>query len=187
MPRSRIDLDAVVAAAIGLVDRDGMEALTLSNVAEVLEVRPSALYTHVDGTRHLHYVIAVRATHTLTTQVRNAAVGVAGRDAVLSAANAYQQFAAQHPGQYEATLAPPSGDDGALADACAELVDVLALVLQGLGLTDDLADAAATSMRSTLHGFMALGSVDGSGAASDEFLDRFDRVVELLITGLVRD
>ncbi|MEM7272918.1 MAG: TetR-like C-terminal domain-containing protein [Actinomycetota bacterium] len=192
MPRSRIDRDAVLAAALGVVDAGGLEALTLSNVAEVLEVRPSALYTHVDGTSHLHYVVAVRATTDLTAQVRDAAVGVAGAEALLSMANAYQAFAAEHPGWYAATLAPPpaEGDDG-LDQACADLLGVMAAVMRGLGLSEDACQAAAVSMRAGLHGFVALQpprrEAGGTGRAApgdDASVSHFTHLVEALIRGL---
>ena len=181
MPRSRIDLDAVIAAAVALIDAGGMEALTLSNVAEVLEVRPSALYTHVDGTRHLHYVVAVAATDNLTSTVRDAAVGVAGRDAVTSVAHAYHGFAMQHPGQYAATVAPPTGDDRELARASDDLLAVLSAVLRGLGIDGPRSTAAAVSMRSSLHGFLALGPVDGR---PDDDGGHFELLLEMLIAGL---
>lgn len=180
MPRTRIDLDAVVTAAVALVDRAGMDALTLSNVAEELEVRPSALYTHVESVRHLHYVVAVQATSNLTATVRTAALGVSGDRALRSVAAAYREFATEHPGQYAATLAPPATEDEELEAAGRELLEVLTLVLRGLGLAGGEAAGAALSMRSMLHGFLALQAY--GGAARDA--EHFDQIVGVLVQGL---
>ena len=181
MARSRIDFDTVVNTALQLADQQGLGALTLSNVAEVLEVRPSALYTHIDGADHLHYVVAVTATNNLTNAVRNAAIGVAGRDAVESTVLAYHQFATDHPGQYRATLAPPTGEDDHLDTACSDLLDVFQLVLAGLGLNHAEADAAAVSMRSTLHGFMAL---QPTSRQTGDMSQHVQTLTNLLLDGL---
>ena len=180
MPRTRIDLDSVIAAAIELVDTDGLTSLTLSNVAHALDVRPSALYTHVDGAGHLHYVVAVAATDNLTTAIRNAAIGVAGHDAVIAVARAYHGFARQYPGQYAATLAPPATDDVDLDEACASLLDVLGLVFRSLGLTEAQASGAAISLRSTLHGFLALQL-----AADNQAVSQIDLLLDALLHGLM--
>lgn len=182
MARTRIDLAAVIDAAVELVDRSGIEALTLTNVADELEVRPSALYTHVDNVRHLHYVVAVTATTNLTATVRDAALGVAGDRALRSVATAYRRFAAQHPGQYAATLAPPTVEDEDLRAACAELLEVLAVVLRNIGLPERDAAGAAVSMRSMLHGFLALQPVSATDVD-----DHFEHVVGVLVAGLGSD
>ena len=181
MARAKIDLDTVLAAACDLIDHGGLDNLTLSNVAEALGVRPSALYTHVDGAGHLHHVVAVHATAGLAAHVRNAAVGVAGEDAIRSIALAYREFALRHPGQYAALVAPPMADGDALADASASLNEVLALALRSLGMVDGAATRAATSLRSTLHGFVALEAID----AHDVDGEHFEYVVALMVRGLV--
>lgn len=175
MARIRIDLDQVLAAAVLIVDRGGLGDLSLSSVALHLGVRPSALYTHVEGSDGLHYVVAVNATNLLITSVRNAAVGVAGRDALLSMAMAYREFAVDHPGQYASTLVPPTLDHSELVRANAELVALLAQVFATLGWEHQQAQAAARALRTGLHGFVALEVIGGTG--DDE---HFAHLVELL-------
>ncbi len=180
MARTRIDNAGVIEAACSLADAGGLDALTLSAVAEVLGVRPSALYTYVDGAGHLHHVVAIQATHNLTDHVRRAAIGVAGENAVRAMAEAYRQFARSHPGQYAALVAPPDAVDDQLRVASQSLQDLLVTVLAGLGLDDDIARQAATSMRSMLHGFVALETV----AAHEVDADHFESVVTAMVLGL---
>ncbi|NNF53646.1 MAG: WHG domain-containing protein [Acidimicrobiales bacterium] len=175
MARIRIDLEQVLAAAVVIVDRGGLAELSLSSVALHLGVRPSALYTHVAGSDGLHYVVAVHATTRLTSSVRNAAVGVAGRDALLSMALAYREYAVAHPGQYAATLVPPTDDHSELVRANAELVALLAQVFATLGCEHAQAQAAAQALRTGLHGFVAL---EVTGAKGDD--EQFAHLVDLL-------
>ena len=108
MARGRILPGGVVDTAIVLIDREGFEALSLSAVAEVLRVRPSALYGHVGGLDQLRDRIAVTATNHLTSAVGAAAMGVAGSNALDAIGHAYRGFAHGHPGQYSAILRPAS-------------------------------------------------------------------------------
>ena len=47
--RGRLSRQRILAAALQLVDLDGLEALTMRRLAEQLKVDPMSLYNHVDG------------------------------------------------------------------------------------------------------------------------------------------
>ncbi|MFC8045662.1 TetR/AcrR family transcriptional regulator [Nocardia sp. NPDC057353] len=48
-PRPAVDVDAVIAAAIALADRDGLAGVSIRAVAAELGLRPMSLYTYVPG------------------------------------------------------------------------------------------------------------------------------------------
>lgn len=52
-PERGLDIDAVVAAAIDLADREGLEAVTMRRVAEALGVGAMTLYTYIPGKAEL--------------------------------------------------------------------------------------------------------------------------------------
>jgi AcrR family transcriptional regulator len=52
-PRPGLSVERIVRAAIGIADRDGLEAVTMRRLADSLAVRPMALYTYVPGKREL--------------------------------------------------------------------------------------------------------------------------------------
>jgi AcrR family transcriptional regulator len=160
--RQRLSRDALTAVALLLVDESGYDALTLSAVAEQLQVGPSALYTHCGGLDGLRHVTAVAATNNLAGHVREAAIGTAGGDAVNSVAHAYRDFTLDHPGQFAATLRPPRANDDELVQADQAITDVFALVYIAMGLTPPESGLAARSIRSAVHGFLALEHNSGT-------------------------
>lgn len=180
MVRRRLDAALVGSAAAQVVDDLGLSGLSLSAVAAALDVRPSALYTHVDNGAQLHHVVAVLAARDLAEAVRRSVTGVSGPAAVRAAATAYRRYALDHPGRYEAMLSPPTRRDEGLEAACADLQNVLVAVLAGAGLSAGRAVVVATSLRSTLHGFVAL---EAAGAHAVES-DHFDSLVEMLVATL---
>ncbi|MDY7100300.1 MAG: TetR-like C-terminal domain-containing protein [Actinomycetota bacterium] len=180
-PRERLTLGGVTEAAIGLVDTSGFEALSLSSLAAELGVRPSALYTYVEGLDGLRYTVAVASTENLTVAVRNAAIGTAGDDALEAIGGAYRGFALGHPGQFASTLLPPRAPNDDLARANRGVLDVFVLVYGAMGLEPDRAHLAARSTRSAIHGFLALEHTAGSTATHDA---EYQHLLETLRRGL---
>lgn len=156
MPRQRVNLTEVTVTAVTIVDRDSFDALSLTAVAGELGIRPSALYTYFANLEALRYAVAVQATVNLTDRLRNAAIGQAGDDAIVALALTYRGFAADHPGQFAATLAPPRLADDTLARASAEVTDVFVRVIASYGYQGEEAIHAARAARSAIHGFVAL-------------------------------
>jgi AcrR family transcriptional regulator len=58
--RATLDRERVVAAALALVDRDGVERFSLRRLAAGLGVTPMAIYNHVQGRRDLLQAVADR-------------------------------------------------------------------------------------------------------------------------------
>jgi AcrR family transcriptional regulator len=52
-PRPGLSVDAVVDAAIGLADGEGLDAVTMRRVAQLVGVAPMTLYTYVPGKAEL--------------------------------------------------------------------------------------------------------------------------------------
>ena len=183
MARPGLDAERVVDAAAALADAEGLEAVTLARVAGALGVRPPSLYHHVAGRDDLLRRIALRAARELAATLRGAAVGRAGPDALAAAAQAYRDYAAVHPGRYEATLRASAGGDPELAAAAQDVLAVLLAVLRHWDLEGDDALHAVRGFRSAVHGFVALEAGGGFGLPLD--LDTsFERLVATLTHGL---
>lgn len=175
MVRQQLSLQGVSERAIEVVDERGFDALSLSAVAALLKVRPSALYTHVDGSDGLRYLVAITATENLTEAVRNAAIGTSGDDALSAMGTAYRQFAQRHGGQFASTLLPPRSDNDDLAHANRMLIDVFTRVYTAMGLDTVRAHLAARTTRSAIHGFLALEHAGGTNPDhDDEYLHLLD-------------
>ena len=173
----------VTEQAATLVDREGIEALSLSAIAGRLSVRPSALYTHLDGVEGLRYLVAVHATRHLADSVAASAIGQAGGSAIHAMGTAYRAFAIDHPGQFASTLHPPRADDDELARANRAILNVFVLVYGAMGYDEEAAHLAARSTRSAIHGFLALehnaGTTEAHEAEYLHLLRTLERGLEL--------
>ena len=183
MSRRTLDTDQVVDSAAALADSEGLDAVTLTRVALLLGVRQPALYRHIDSYDALIRALGLRGREILASRLGEAAVGLAGDDAVRAMGRAWRAMVGDHPGLYAATDRYPCAGDAELEEAVERVVSVLGQALAAYGLADVDRVHAARSMRSALHGFAHLESGDGHPHPVD--LDEsFDRLVDLLCAGI---
>ncbi|HBM56772.1 MAG TPA: TetR/AcrR family transcriptional regulator, partial [Acidimicrobiaceae bacterium] len=82
MSRRTLDTDRVVATAATLADSEGLDAVTLTRVANELGVRQPALYRYIDSFDAMIRLLGLRGREILADRLAAAAVGVAGDEAV---------------------------------------------------------------------------------------------------------
>ena len=180
-----LNRDQVIVAAADLADAEGLQNLSLARLAAELGVSSPSLYSHVDGLAALHRAIAVEASTRLHTDVRNAASGQTGVDALRSIGHAYRTFARRHPGRYATLHTTPSvEDDPEVFAAFGALVTTLADVLTELGLPEAEAVSLIRTLRSALHGFVSLEASGGFGLPADVD-ESFDVLLDVIVLGML--
>lgn len=182
-PRAGLDEHVVVAAAVELIDTEGLEALSVGRLAARLGVKPPSLYKHVAGLDGLRRGIALHGMRELARQMGHAAIGKSGDVALVALADAYRRFAQAHPGLYAITVRAPDPADAAMNAASNEVLAVIKAVLAPYGL-----DAATTvhtmrGFRAIVHGFVALENLGGFGLPVDVEAT-FDHLIGMFVRGL---
>jgi AcrR family transcriptional regulator len=187
MPRAGLDGEAVVAAAAELADTNpqGLDAVTLTALADRLGIRTPSLYAHIDGLADLRRRLGARGARELQVAIVTATSGRAGLDALRGLAGAYREFAHTHPGTYAAMQRAPEEDDSEAADAARELVDAIIAALSGYGLSGDDAIHAIRVVRAALHGFVSLEQLGGFRIpiSLDETYDRLVAMLDRSLSG----
>jgi AcrR family transcriptional regulator len=182
-PRAGLTTGRVVEAAGELADREGLAELTLARVAAGLGVRTPSLYNHIDGLDDLRRHLTLRGLAELNHRLQRAAVGTASGDAVRAIAVAFRAFALEHPGLYAATVPSTEVEDAAVRQAGSAVVATVVAALSGYGLGETGQIHAARTLRSAVHGFVAL-ELSGGFALAVETGETFDWMVELISSGL---
>jgi AcrR family transcriptional regulator len=157
-PERGLSIDAVVAAAMDLADRNGLESVTMRRIAQVLGVAPMTLYTYVPGKAELIDLLLDAA---YLKAPRRDTVDQPWRERLTAVAEENQALYAAHPWAAEvSTLRPPLGP-GLMAKYEHELA-----ALDGLGLTDLEMDDALTHLLSFVQA-NARDVVDARAARRD--------------------
>lgn len=180
MPRAKLNAEAVTQAAYALVDADGVGALTLTRLAADLGVASPSLYKHVASLGELIARVTTLALRYLTDEITAAALGRAGRQALVGVAEQYRRCATEHPGLYALTQAAPTPGCAVQEKECLRAVEVFAALVRSYGVADDLSTPAIRFVRAALHGFVDIEtrggfqmpvSVDASFAVLIEAVD----------------
>ena len=185
-PRAGLDKSAVVDAAADLINTEGIEALTLSRLAEKLGVRTPSLYNHVDGMPGLYRELSLMNVRLLGASLGNAAMGRSGPEAVMAVAQAYRDYIKEFPGLYMASLRAAGTQDPVdveLKAAEDQVVRIAMAVVGSFGLSGEDGLHAVRGLRSIVHGFATLELAGGFGLPLD-CDESFRRLVSLFIRGL---
>jgi AcrR family transcriptional regulator len=182
-PRAGLNERVIVAAAGELADEEGLDAVSLARLAARLRVQAPSLYNHVAGQEGVRRGLAAMAADQMEERLTRAAVGKSGEDAVYAIAAAYRSFAKERPGLYAAMERAPAADESRYQAAAQRILDVIGAALEPFRLSDeDLVDAIRT-LRSLVHGFVALEGAGGFGLKRE--VDRsFSAALAVYLRGL---
>jgi len=178
--RAGLDPQMVVQAAADIIDREGVEVLTLAALAAHFKVAVPSLYNHVGGMPGLLQQLALLGRQQLSLQLGRAVMGKSGDDAVMAMADAYRAYVKAHPGLYTTTLRVADESDTASRAAEDEAVDVSLKVLAYYDLRDEMALHMVRGFRSLVHGFASLEVAGGFGLPLD-----LDETFRLIVQGYI--
>lgn len=179
-PKVALELIEILDAAAEIADQFGTQEVTLANLAKKLGIRPPSLYNHFDGLGDLRKKMAIYGIERLYGVLAQAAIGVAGDEAVMAISKAYVHFAREHPGIYEATLMAPNMEDEEVQLTGSKIVDLTVRVLQAYRLEGETALHAVRGFRSILHGFSSLEKSGGFKMALN-----LDESLEIIIKAFI--
>lgn len=161
--RAGLSREAVVDAAIRIIDGDGLESLSLARLASALGVKSPSLYEHIDGLEDLNQEVRLKCLGMIRSRFQKAALGKSRDPAIRELAAAYRGFAREHPSLYKTTLRSAVNDSKAVQETAKEILDVIYAILDGYGITGNDAVHATRCVRSLLHGFASLEMDGGFG------------------------
>jgi AcrR family transcriptional regulator len=189
MPRKtriRLDKNAVVQAAAEILNAEGVQALTLSRLAEKLEIRSPSLYNHVDGLAGLQQDLAVLNARLLADRFSEAAIGKSGSELFMDVSQAFREYVKEYPGLYMSTLRSSGTQqvqDPNLQREEERMMKVGLAIMASLGLQGEDAIHGLRAFRSMVHGFATLEVAGGFGLPQD-CDESFRKLVLALVAGL---
>ena len=192
--RTTLNRERVLAAAVDLADRDGIEALTIRRLADVLGVHPTSLYNHVASKDALLAGVVER----LFDEADLPAEDDAWEDWVRALAAELRDTARAHPGAFLALARVPATSSlplqqtelaldafrrgGFSVTAARDAVAGVSLALLGLALNESPGTAEVLSVE--MARAARLPRVLEALSVEDDDGGHWRLIVEVLITGL---
>lgn len=153
--RAGLTVDRIVEAAAALADEVGFEKVTISALARGFGVKDASLYSHVENLQDVRTRIALLAAEEMSASLASAIAGRSAEDALTAFADAYRDYARDHPGRYAAArlrLDPET----ARASAAVRHSQMTRAILRGYDFVEPDETDAVRLLGSTFHGYVTL-------------------------------
>jgi len=154
--RMGLDRHAVIAAAMTIVDDQGVDALSMARLAGELGIRGPSLYAHVRNQAELRRELWLWVLDDLGEHLRASVMGRSGREALIAFATAMRDYARDHQARYLLTLQPPVPFDEVALEASHRANSAFRAVIRSFGLEGDEAVHCGRALRAAVHGFVEL-------------------------------
>ncbi|WP_416873891.1 TetR/AcrR family transcriptional regulator [Kitasatospora sp. SC0581] len=179
MARAGLTVERLVVAGAELADEVGFDQVTVAAVARRFGVRTASLYSHVKSSQDLKTRIALYALEELADLVADALAGRAGRDALAAFADAYRDYAARHPGRYDATRLRLDAETAA-ASAGVRHAQMSRALLRGYDLGEPEQTHAVRMLGSVFHGYISLEAAGGFSHTAVDARQSWDWIIDSL-------
>ncbi len=155
MARAGLTPERLTRAGAELADEVGFDQVTVSALARRFEVKVASLYSHLKNSQDLRTRIALFALEELADRVADAVAGRAGKDALAAFANAYRDYAREHPGRYDAARLRLDPETAA-ASAGVRHSQMTRAILRGYDLAEPDQTHAVRMLGAMFHGYVSL-------------------------------
>jgi AcrR family transcriptional regulator len=183
---AQVTQTTILDAARTMIEREGVEALTLAKLAAALGIRAPSLYNHFDNKTVLLQALARVLITELVAVLQTGTAETPSDDPrirLLRIAQAYRQFALRHPAVYRLTFTLLEGESRPAAD---ELL-ALAIPLQAewsQWVPEVQSLSALRGFWALVHGFVLL-ELSGQFQRSDPALGEGDTGLAATFTQVV--
>ncbi|KIF66567.1 TetR family transcriptional regulator [Streptomyces sp. AcH 505] len=185
MVRAGLTPERLTQGAAELADEVGFDQVTVSALARRYDVKVASLYSHLKSSDDLRIRIALYALEELADRVSAALAGRAGKDALVAFADAYRDYAREHPGRYDAARLRLDPETAA-ASAGVRHAQMTRAILRGYALTEPDQTHAVRLLGSVFHGYVSLEMSGGFSHSLPDSQESWTWIVDSL-DAMLRD
>jgi TetR/AcrR family transcriptional regulator, tetracycline repressor protein len=170
----------ILRAALRLIDRDGVDALTMRGLGAALDVEAMALYRHVGSKQQLLEGVAELLLEELALPDADAA---SWQDTWTALAHSYRRLARSHPGAFRLLALSPLGVAARFERARAPMA-----ILRAAGFDERQAERAFRTLLSYADGYLLRELAErDAGPPPDEAAAAFEFGIRAILAGLERE
>jgi len=155
MVHKGLNKEAVVKAAMKIIEENGYENFSMRLLADKLGVKTASLYNHVSSMEELYTEIGLHALMLLKQMQLDSIGGRQKDDAVYALAESYRRFAKEHRELYKVIMGIPKVPNAILEEAAAQIIDPIMQVLSEYDIEKSAGMHWQRVLRSIMHGFIS--------------------------------
>lgn len=179
MARAGLTPERLTLAGAELADEVGFDQVTVSALARRFDVKVASLYSHLKNSQELKTRIALFALEELADRVSDAVAGRAGKDALAAFADAYRDYAREHPGRYAAARLRLDPETAA-ASTGGRHSQMTRAILRGYDLAEPDQTHAVRMLGGVFHGYVSLELAGGFDHSAPDARESWAWIVDSL-------
>lgn len=182
--KKKINISEIVNTAIFIADQQGLDNVTLKNIANELNVKPPSLYNHIKNFDDILLRSANKSLNNLYESLIKSIIGLEKDQALLALSNEYRTFFKSYPGQYSLIQRVNLWNKNKFSTSKSDrILKLLEKILSRYDIKDTETINFIRVWRSYMHGFLLLETNNGFGLDLD-VNGSFIYGLEILITKL---
>lgn len=152
----RINKTKVIEVTSDLVDKYGLNNVSLKIIAEELGIRTPSLYNHIESWDQLMREVAHNGMRAMNSQMIQVAIGKTGVQAINAVSSAYFSYMIEHPGIYETIQWATWHGNNETAAIFNEYKNLLSQLIDTLPLNQEKNNEILDLLIGVLHGFTTM-------------------------------
>lgn len=183
MKKHNINNDLIINTCVELVNKRGLEKLTLKDLADALEIKPPSLYNHVSSLESIKEKLMIYGWKEIEEKMIESAVGVSGYDALKNMCYAFYEYATSNKGVFEAMLWYNKFATEEKNQSTQRLFESLFKIMKSLNISETNINHLIRTLRSFLEGYCLLVNNNAFGNPIS-IKESFELSLEIILTGI---
>ncbi|MCI7768643.1 MAG: WHG domain-containing protein [Oscillospiraceae bacterium] len=183
MAKMGLDKAAVIERAALLANENGLESVTIKELADSLKVRSPSLYNHIASLDELKKELMLFGWRQAEERLVSSARGMEGYDAIRRMCREFYAYATENKGVFSAMLWYNKYTDESSMSATSGLFSAIYESMESIGISRERAEHLIRTLRGFLEGYSLLvnNGAFGHPANIDE---SFEISLDILIEGI---
>ncbi len=183
MSKNSISDELIIKASADIVNKIGLNSLSLKIIAEELNIKSPSLYNHISSLEEVKQRLMVYGWKQIEEKMLDAAIGVAGYEALKNMCYAFYDYAVNNKGVFTAMLWYNKYESMEKEKATTRLFNMIFKVMKPLNISDVNINHIIRTLRSFLEGFALLVNNNSFGNPVS-IQESFDLSLEIIMNGI---
>ena len=183
MSRTGLSKEEIIQKAVQLVNEKGLSYLSVTTLAEALEIRKPSLYYHVQTIDEVISWLMVYGWKKASDEIVQNAETENPAESITNYSHLFYKFAKENPGLFEAMLWYNKYQNDELKEATEGLYNFFFAQTDKLGITREKSNHLLRTYRAFLEGFILLEQHNSFGNPIS-LEESFDVSLKVLIEGI---
>lgn len=183
MARNSISDELIIETSARLLNKVGLDNLSLKMIAEELDIKSPSLYNHISSLDDIKEKLMIYGWKELGEKAIDSAVGVSGYDALRKMCYAFYDYTTSNKGVFQAMLWYNKFKSDEMANATIKIFGILHKILEPLNISSNNVEHIIRTLRSFLEGFSLLVNNNSFGNPIS-IKESFDLSLDIIINGI---